>query len=78
MPDYCKHELPYDECSICRDPKTVWISSGGMAYHYDQHCDALEAGRDKVVERGGVQGEVRPTTRSNAEAEGRGACHTCG
>jgi hypothetical protein len=74
----CKHGLDMEYCSICRDPVLVYISGGGDVFHSRRDCPSLESGKQNVLDRGGTLAEVRVTTRSNAEAEGRPPCRTCG
>lgn len=57
--------------------KIVYISSGGMAYHFDKKCSALQKGQNIVADRGGVLGSVQSVLRSRAVRLGRNPCRTC-
>ena len=69
--------LEVESCSICRDPTPVYVSGGVLVYHRTLSCSALAAGKNKVLDRGGVLASVSVMTRSNAEAGGKGPCHAC-
>jgi hypothetical protein len=74
----CKHGLDPDYCSICRDPQLVYVSGGGEVFHMRRDCPSLESGQQNVLDRGGTLADVNTMTRSNAEADGRPPCRTCG
>lgn len=63
----CVHgELSKNLCSICEtspdaNRRTVFVTSGGMRYHYVFTCRALEAGQSAIENRGGARSQVQST-----------------
>ena len=75
-----------EDCEICGfckctihkpgNNRSVFITSGGSAYHYDMNCEALEYGQTQVDDRGGVRAERKPAYENIIKFE-RNPCLVC-
>lgn len=82
--DPCKHAFPTRaQCPVCsKQPDkpeklvVVYVTAGGMAYHFDPNCHALAYGQELVKERGGSPAPI-VTTYEHLAKEERGPCRTC-
>ena len=78
----CVHgELSKDLCSICGTSpdamrRTVYVTSGGMRYHYVFACRALEAGQSAIENRGGARSQVQ-FTYEDVVKYSREPCSVC-
>lgn len=78
----CVHgELSRANCMICDQAsiavrRTVFITSGGYHYHFEQNCSALENGQSLVDERGGARSAVRPVYEDVIKYD-RHPCSVC-
>ena len=78
----CIHgELSKDLCSICGTSpdamrRTVYVTSGGMRYHYVFACRALEAGQSAIENRGGARSQVQ-STYEDVVKYSREPCSVC-
>jgi hypothetical protein len=67
-------------CSRCKPhnyPTTVYMTTGGSAFHKSRSCVALMEGQQKVADRGWQPAEVNPVNIQEALGSGRFACLVC-
>jgi len=74
----CPHELTAATCTICRaaGARRVYVTSGGLAYHYNRDCSALAEGQRQVAARGGEESPIK-TIPEPIAAQDRRPCRTC-
>ena len=78
----CVHgEISKNLCSICGTSpdairRTVYVTSGGMRYHFAFTCRALEAGQSAIENRGGARSQVQ-STYEDVVKYSREPCSVC-
>jgi len=78
----CPHgEEPISKCQTCRDQprknkKIVYFTDGGICYHWDSKCEALEWGQGKVDKRGGTRAPIETAYERDIKFE-RNPCQVC-
>ena len=76
-----------EDCEICGfckctihkpgNNRSVFITSGGSAYHYDMNCAFLANGQALVAARGGVPAQRTTITLARAISQLRQPCAHC-
>ena len=81
MSEKCIHELDLGQCSHCKLPprginKTVYVTSGGLAFHNRPDCETLSAGQAEADDKGMNIHPITPVGWGLAFASKR-ACRNC-
>jgi hypothetical protein len=79
MNELCQHDMAPGTCDLCKARETpfVFVTGGGMAYHLNRDCSALEEGQRNVGDRGGAPMPIETTRLRDASARGYRPCRTC-
>ena len=69
----------FSNCSMHKpgNSRSVFVTSGGSAYHYDINCASLDSGQAHVAARGGVPAHKETMTLARAKSDLRQPCARC-
>jgi len=72
-------ECLFSKCSMHKpgNNRSVIVTSGGSAYHYDINCALLNSGQKFVSARGGVPAHKETMTLGRAKSQLRQPCAHC-
>jgi len=74
----CIHNVAGRPCPLCEGrARVVYISGGGLHWHLDRRCLALEKGQENVRLRGGNVEEIKSYGRNEPKVLEKDPCLTC-